>query len=458
MIKKILKKSITILFFSLIFFLGCRSNNNSGEFIDSSTKVIGNLEDGFKNPPNYARPRVFWWWLNSMATKESITRDLKELKSKGFGGALLVDAGSSNYSVAKKTKAGPVFGSPEWKKLFAFALKEADSLGLELSFNIQSGWNLGGPTVTSEDAMKKIVWSEKHIIGPVQFSDTLPMPEGKYYHDIVAQAFHTKKGSPKSYLLNWQHKTLNDRFRGFDVYPLYELREQADSLVDDFDFKSDALLDISKNLDTNGVLKWSVPPGDWTILRIGFALTEAKVSTSSDGYDGLALDYLNTNALKHFFAEVVDPILKSGGDNVGKSLKYLTTDSWEMGQVNWTKNFRNEFLKRRGFDPLPYLSIVTGQIVDNREISNRFLYDFRKTVSDCIADRMYTEFGKLAHERGLLFHPESGGPHAAPIDGLKCLGRNDIPMGEYWARSNTHRYTDDQRLFVKQSASATYLR
>ncbi len=200
-----------------------------------------------------------------------------------------------------------------------------------------------------------------------------------------------------------------------------------------------------------------MPPGVWTILRIGYVLTGAEVSTSSDAYKGLALDYLNTKALKNFFAEVVDPILKSAGNEVGKSLKYLTTDSWEMGQVNWTKNFRSEFLKRRGYDPIPYLSVITGQIVDNREISNRFLYDFRKTVSDCIADRMYTEFGKLAHERGLLFHPESGGPHAAPIDGLKCLGRNDIPMGEYWARSNTHRYTDDQRLFVKQSASAAHI-
>ncbi len=198
MVKKMLKKFFTILFSSLLLFFGCKSNNNDkAEFINSSTNVIGNLEDGFRNPPDYAKPRVFWWWLNSMVTKESITRDLEELKAKGFGGALIVDAGSSNYSVARKTEAGPVFGSPEWKKLFDFALKEADRLGLELSFNIQSGWNLGGPTVKPEDAMKKIAWSQIEVTGPVQFSDTLPLPKGEYFHDLIVQAFRIKKENPK---------------------------------------------------------------------------------------------------------------------------------------------------------------------------------------------------------------------------------------------------------------------
>jgi len=47
--------------------------------------------------PVYA---AYWWWLNSMATKESITRDLEQMKAKGYGGASIVDGGSSNYSVA----------------------------------------------------------------------------------------------------------------------------------------------------------------------------------------------------------------------------------------------------------------------------------------------------------------------------------------------------------------------
>jgi hypothetical protein len=445
------------LLFAVIVYCGCVKNISAQDYLNSDSRLIGNLEKGFHNPPLFAKPRVFWWWLNSMATKESITRDLEELKAKGFGGALIFDAGSSNYNVAKKTAHGPIFGSKEWKELFVFALKEADRLGLEMSFNIVSGWNPGGPTVTPKDALKKVIWSEKIISGPVQFSDTLPLPKGEFYRDVAVQAFRFDKQKQKNFLMYWELKSLNEGFRGFDEYPLYKLREENDSLISEYDVKRDSIIDLTKNIDENGKLNWNVPPGDWKIIRIGSALTEVRVSTASDDYDGLSFDHLSTEAFKKFFTEAVDPILKDVKPYVGKSLKYLMTDSWEMETANWTENFRDEFFQRRGYDMAPYLSVISGQIVESRDASDRFLYDFRKTVSDCIADRMYLEFAKISHERGLLVHPESGGPHAAPIDGLKCLGRNDFPMGEFWARSNTHRYTEDQRLFLKQSSSAAHI-
>jgi hypothetical protein len=78
-------------------------------------------------------------------------------------------------------------------------------------------------------------------------------------------------------------------------------------------------------------------------------------------------------------------------------------------------------------------------------------------LGDLIADGNYGTFAAHAHERGLGIHPESGGPHAAPIDALKCLGRSDIPMGEFWARARTHRVRDFERLFIKQPASAAHI-
>src|SRR5690606_8052433 len=92
-----------------------------------------NLNAGFQNPPPESRLRCYWWWLNGMATKESITRDLEEMKAKGYGGASIVDAGSSCYDVAHKTKAGTVFMSPEWMELYQHAVKEADQIGIEIS-------------------------------------------------------------------------------------------------------------------------------------------------------------------------------------------------------------------------------------------------------------------------------------------------------------------------------------
>jgi len=84
------------------------------------------------------------------------------------------------------------------------------------------------------------------------------------------------------------------------------------------------------------------------------------------------------------------------------------------------------------------------------------LHDFRKTVGDCVAEYHYRLFYNLAHQYGLGIHPESGGPHSAPVDALHIMGISDFPQGEFWAVANTHRIKDDERLSVKQSACVAH--
>ena len=103
-----------------------------------------------------------------------------------------------------------------------------------------------------------------------------------------------------------------------------------------------------------------------------------------------------------------------------------------------------------------YMPVSTGRVVESREITNRFLSDLRKTVGDCVADNHYQLFYNLAHKYGIGIHPESGGPHSAPIDALKVMGISDFPQGEFWAVANTHRVTDAARLSVKQSACVAH--
>ena len=121
------------------------------------------LENDWNNPPRDARLRAYWWWLNGNVTKEAITRDLEEMKAKGFGGALICDADGSSQDGNDRAPHGPTFFSPEWRELYQHTLREADRLGLEMSLNIQSGWNLGGPMVKPEDAPKKLVWTETRV-------------------------------------------------------------------------------------------------------------------------------------------------------------------------------------------------------------------------------------------------------------------------------------------------------
>jgi hypothetical protein len=144
---------------------------------------------------------------------------------------------------------------------------------------------------------------------------------------------------------------------------------------------------------------------------------------------------------------------------VGKnSLTYFYLDSWEVRIANWTAGFIDEFHKRRGYDMTPYLPVLAGCIVDSRDISNRFLHDYRQTIGDCIADNYYGQFHQLSHKYGLDFRSEMA-TTPIPVDMLKCLGRCDIPFGEFWAESNLKegRIEPWQRMFGKQAASAAHI-
>ena len=409
------------------------------------------MKTGFKNPPDGAKVRVYWWWLNGMATKESISRDIREMKEKGFGGAVIFDAGSSNYSVASKTEHGADFLSEEWLNLFAHAVKTADKYNFELSINIQSGWNPGGPMVTPKEAMKKIVYTKTTVTGPEEVKIELEKPNhDRYYQDVLVQAYpsSTENGNIK----NWGIKSMNERLGWKGIFPLYKLQEPTNPEVDGINPK--ALVNLTNNFK-NDTLVWKVPPGEWTIVRYGMTLTGAEVSTGSDGWEGLSYDHLSRKAFKSYFDQVVQPIINRAKE-AGNSLKFLHTDSWEMGVVNWTDDFFVEFEKRRGYDMRPFMPVLTNEVVKNAQVSDRFLYDFRRTIGDLVADH-YAYFAELAHANDLYIHPESGGPHSAPVDALQVMGISEVPMGEFWARANSHRVKEDERLSVKQGASAAHI-
>lgn len=415
------------------------------------------LKSGFLNPPTESGLRCYWWWINSMATKESITRDLEEMKAKGYGGASLFDAGSSNYQVAAKTQAGPVFMSPEWMELYKHAVKEADRVGIELSVNVQSGWNPGAPSITPEFAMKKIVWSEVNVVGGKMIKINLPQPEQKLqYWDYMVQAIPQKEGLPiqDQAIQNWKKKSFKSSFGGGGIFPLHELREDYPGDGTEIAIRKKEIIDLTQNYK-NGELEWNAPPGNWTIIRYGYTCTGARTSTNSDGWEGLSVDHLSPKAFGLFSKTVIIPLIETA-QSAGKSLKYVQTDSWEMDVVSWTALFPDEFQKFRGYDIKQYMPVLAGRIVENRDETNRFLHDFRKTIGDCVAENHYRLFANLAHQYGIGIHPESGGPHSAPVDALRVMGISDFPQGEFWAVANTHRIRDDQRLCVKQSACVAH--
>ncbi len=417
------------------------------------------LDAGWQNPPGSARLRSYWWWLNGNVTRASITNDLEQMKAKGFGGALLCDAGGASQDGNATVPHGPTFFSPQWRELYKHTLREANRLGLEISLNIQSGWNLGGPMVKAEDAAKKLVWSEAKVSGPGKVAQPLPEPKHKdsYYRDLFVLAYPLKADAkPRKPIQNLAEKSMAKTlfFSAPDTSPLLT---DVPAEPGEEDVRVDGVVDLTAKLKPNGALDWDAPAGDWRILRFGCTVGDhSRVSTCSDGWNGYALDVLDRDAFKRYWDAVVEPLIADAGPLAGKTLKYLHTDSWEVEAINWTPTLREEFKKRRGYDMTAFLPVVAGAIVNNRDESNRFLFDFRKTLGDLAVDHHFAPFREWSHKHGIDIHPESGGPHAVPIDAQRCLGQDDAPMSEFWAWSWTHRVGDKNRFFVKQPASAAH--
>ena len=416
------------------------------------------LADGFAAPPLAARLRGYWDWLNSNVTREAITKDLEWMKRIGMGGGLVFDVGGATQGGHAPVPVGPLFGSPEWRGLFSHALREADRLGLEIGLSLQSGWNLGGPMVTPEKAAKIVTWSQLQVDGPTNLAVKLPAPPAteQFYRDTFVLAYRRKTrpaGHKPIRKLAEKAACLELGGSATDCSPLLE-DDPATPGEEDL-LASDAL-DLTDKLDRDGTLRWAAPAGAWVVLRFGYTNNGARVSTSSDNWQGLVLDYLDADALRWYWREVIDPIIADAGPLAGRVWKMVQTDSWELGGVNWTAAFPAEFQKRRGYDVRPWLPVLAGRIVESRDASNRFLADFRRTIADCIADNHYGTMAALAHEHGLGIQPESAGPHTAPLDGLMCYGRSDWPMSEFWVPS-PHRPADGQRFFVKQAASAAHI-
>jgi hypothetical protein len=431
------------------------------------------LRQGFATPPKPARLRCYWWWLNGDTTEATITSDLEAMAAKGYGGALLVDADGSNQEGNQEVPAGPLFGSPAWVKLYVHALKEAKRLGLEISFNITSGWNLGGPSVTPEDGSKILTWTRQiAIAGPEQLLKT-PEAKNGFYRQIAVLAYPLKhgealpgRGSDRAAIQNLRFKTASAE-TGFSMEDRHLLSD-VPAVPGEQDTELAKVVDVSAQVGPDSVLRWSPPAGtgQWEILRIGYtdsaAMPQSKVlcslpcgrvSTASGTWDGLAIDYMDHEAFDRFWDSVVKPLMAVSKPYLGTSLKYLVTDSWELNGTNWTGRFREEFKRRRGYDPVPYLPVVAGRIVGSRELSDKFLADLRRTVGDLVVAEHYDVFAAHAQAYGLGIHPESGGPHGAPLDALETWRHAAFPQTEFWAE-NPHRPTDPQRFFTKEAASA----
>ncbi|MGC4081695.1 MAG: glycosyl hydrolase [Vicinamibacterales bacterium] len=462
---------------------------------------VATLRREFVSPPPDARPGCYWWWLDGLVNKQAITRDLEEFAAKGIGEVLLVN--SANLRTSPGYEGGVKFLSPEWRELYRYALREANRLGIEVGVNLCGGWCMGGPWIPPEHAGRWFLQSRLTVEGPRQFSAPLPLPghrdgydrvfnppgfkdyidlplEKLDYRDTAVVAFPTPGDDAAAKISGARAKLLPAKTNRRDASNFTRAGEVTGPTLEpwtsapsDQPIAPEKIIDLTAKLTSDGRLEWNVPPGRWTIVRTGHRMTGSRVMIPPPETDGLSIGWLSPTGVELQFKHLGELLLADAAA-AGVKLKYFCDDSFEDGFPNWTAQILERFRHYRGYDPTPYLPMLSGYIVGSAERSDRFLHDYRKTVADCMADGHYRRFAELSHEHGLLVQNEAAGPSRSGtmcMDGLKNLGRSDLPQGEFWLGLRhdeeggldsklgygVSRLEDGQNKVTKMVASAAHL-
>lgn len=396
--------------------------------ICASVSALANapqLESGFRTPPPEAAPWAYWDWINGNVTKEGIRADFADMKRVGIGGVILLDL--SIY-----LPPGPVrYGSDMWHDHLQFAVRTAEELGLKIFVMNCAGWSgSGGPWITPEQSMKRYVWTETEVAGGRADTVALPQSAAKlgFYKDIAVFAVPAHANAHKPVILK---DALTYELNDGDATP------------------STQVFNLSKAMDTNGVVQFQLPEGKWTLLRFGYTSTGSTTHPAVDEGNGLECDKLDSNVVEFQFNQSMGRMIRDAGPLAGEAFSGVHFDSFEGGIQNWTRALPEKFQTMKGYDLFPFIPVLTGRAVVSREESEAFRRDFNQVVKELLAQQYFGTMQRLCHQQGLKVSAEAQG---GPLDPVLCNEFTDFPMDEFWMPDASRRIG-----YLKQIASVSEL-
>ena len=511
------------------------------------------------------KPWTFWYWMYGAVSEQGIKADLQAMKDVGLGGCYLMPIRGVDEKPEYEGCAQQL--TPRFWEMVDYAMQQSDSLGLEMGIHICDGFALaGGPWITPEESMQKIVSMQTTITGGTGKRYILMQPGGYegYYEDIACFAipsencelcvnpatfkpvvttsktitrddngtfraseagwiqyeypetvtFHSVEIIPSGNNLQsqrlkmfvrdddedwslvkqfapprqgWQNTDYNftyaipktsGRYFRFEWTPegtepgsedldaakwkpvlkLKEIRLSDQQRIDQWEGKSGLvwriapettaeditdeecvkLEDIRRVELKNGRLAEPLPEGTWLVVRIGHTSTEHTNATAGGG-KGLECDKFSEAAVRKQVGNWFGEFMKRPHHDV---VKYMHVDSWECGSQNWSKDFAEEFQRRRGYDLLPWLPVMVGIPIESTAKSEAVLRDVRQTINDLLQERFFKTVKACAQEYGVLLSCESVAPTMVS-NGMEHYQYADMPMGEFWLNSPTHDKPND---------------
>jgi len=278
----------------------------------------------------------------------------------------------------------------------------------------------------------------------VTFKRTPPPPVPSWAEGIDPSSFGVAaQAPPTSYEVAELVLHTEPRVNRFEekaaFVPEGDLYQYATSDVDPSTaIKKSDVIDLTSKMQPDGTLDWTPPAGKWVIMRLGYSLLGITNHPATPEATGLEVDKLDHRYVKDYFEKYLDSYKETvGADEMGKKgIRYVVNDSWEAGSQNWTDNMLDQFKKLRGYDPTPWLPVLGGRVVESAAASDRFLWDFRKTIGDLIANEHYQQLEETLHDRGMGHYGESHESGRAFVaDGMEVKKLNEVPMSAMWTQS-----------------------
>jgi len=384
------------------------------------------LETNFLNPPTSVKPYVWWHWMGSNFSKEGITKDLEAMKAMGVGGATIFNLSSAVQESHVPTLNNPWpeknYRSPAYWDALKHAAAEAKRLGLEIGLHNTVGYSTtGGPWITEERGMKKLVW-RKVIVNTTNTSQlSIAKP------DAVIDNGWGRRGLPPQ-PSTWYK----------------DIAYLAIALADTAIYEK--YQDVTTYFDTTGKLVKPLPEGNWVIYRMGYGPTMSTPHPVPDELINKCLeaDKMSAEQSTFHWNAVLDPVKKNLAPYLGNSFKHMLIDSYEAGNQNWTPNFREEFIKRKGYDPLSWLLAFTATVVDNKkgqegrirnnkEQTDRFEWDYKDVMNQLFFENGFAIGKKMLGDAKLQLQFEAYGGQFDTQEGSALA---DIPMAEFWTGGN----------------------
>ncbi|MBT2619936.1 glycosyl hydrolase [Chryseobacterium sp. ISL-6] len=339
--------------------------------------AFGNLsaQNPWPEMTNTAKPWTRWWWMGNAVDEKGLDKQLTTLSNAGFGGVEVVPI----YGAKGFENRYISYLSPEWMKMLQFTVNKAKSLQMGVDMAVGTGWPIGGPQVNEEDAATKMIVQKYALLSGEKLAEKIFLKDEK--------------------LKNLQTVKL-------DIVTAYNEKNEAVVLTD--------------KVTNDGVLNWKPDSGKWTIYAVFTGKTLQKVKRAAPGGEGFTLNHFSGAATVDYF-KTFDKAF--GNSNYG--VRSFFNDSYEVYNADWTPDFKNEFLKRRGYDISPYIKYLIND--EENGTTRRVKSDYRETLSELILYNFTDQFTSWAHSKN---SKNTNQAHGSPGNLLDLYAAVDIPESE----------------------------